>query len=185
VSGWGRCRRCRADIWWGTNPYDDSRAFPFDDEDEQQSHFETCEAQEWVEDGEGGRHTVSRCRACNARVWWQTTARGKRRPMDTNGDEATWECHFDTCAGRKAHEPQPEPPPRRPSADPRVAAAPYAIRLWLPDLELTWPTTPAEVTSAFRRLALIHHPDMGGKSSEFIRIKLAYDRLKELLAAVA
>jgi hypothetical protein len=179
MAGWGRCRGCQQAIWWGTSPYDSSRAFPYDDEDEEQSHFETCAAQERATDDFGDRQRVSRCKACGGRVWWQTTARGRRRPMNVDEDYATDECHFDTCEARS--EPEPQSSRQRRAPDPSVASAPYEVRLWLPDLGLRWPCTAAEVTSAFRRLALVHHPDMGGNASDFIRIKLAYDRLKQLL----
>lgn len=189
MAGWGRCRNCGNRIWWGTNPYDSSRAFPYDDAEGEQSHFETCPSVERVTDEDGRTHRTSKCRACGARVWWETTPSGKRRPMDVDGTTATWECHFDTCAGEpvgagsrgRAREQTREQtgwdPPRAHGFDM------YSIRLWLPDLELTWPCTVADVTSAFRRLAMIHHPDMGGKAADFIRIKLAYDRLKELIPA--
>lgn len=36
---------------------------------------------------------------------------------------------------------------------------------------------PDDVKSAFRRLALIHHPDKGGCRKEFVRIRAAYDCL--------
>jgi hypothetical protein len=199
VAGWGRCRSCRRPIWWGESPYSPGRAFPFDDEDEEQSHFETCAAQEWVTDELGERQRVSKCKACGAKVWWETTYRGRRRPMNVDGDRGTDECHFDTCAGEpvgagaRAQQEQ-----QKQREEPRTnngwwsdsgargpSDVPYSIRLWLPDLELQWPCTGADVTSAFRRLALKHHPDMGGNSSDFIRIKLAYDRLKDLLGVEA
>jgi len=187
MAGWGRCRRCSARIWWGTSPYDSSRAFPFDDDEEEQSHFETCAAQEWVTDDEGERHSISRCRACKAKVWWETTPNGRRRPMDIDGDEASWECHFDTCPGEfEKSVPEEKPNPDREAADRQrrqtyaSPGAPYGIRLWLPDLELTWPCSFADVKSAFRKLALRHHPDMGGNAVEFIRIRLAYDALSQL-----
>jgi hypothetical protein len=37
------------------------------------------------------------------------------------------------------------------------------------------PTDAASVKSAFRRLALKHHPDHGGEATEFMRVKSAYD----------
>lgn len=181
MAGYGRCRNCGRRIWWGTSPYDSSRAFPFDDQDEEQSHFETCPGVKRVTDEDGNTYRVSHCRACHAEVWWETTARGARRPMNVDGSTATWECHFDTCEGQPAGAERPDPEPQRHAHDPRTASAPYEVRLWLPDLELAWPCNVTDVTSAFRRLALIHHPDMGGNASDFIRIKLAYDRLKVLL----
>lgn len=170
MAGWGYCKRCRQRIWWGASPYDSTKSFPFDHSDEQQSHFETCAAQEWVTDSSGDRHRVNRCRMCNARIWWDTTPYGKRRPMDCNGNEALWDCHIDTCAGVP---PGQRPPQPEPSADP--------VHMYLAHLGLAWPCTEAELTTAYRRLARVHHPDVGGQASEFIRIKLAYDKLKDLL----
>jgi hypothetical protein len=108
--------------------------------------------------------------------------------MDVEGQVATEDVHFDSCTGerpgskraRVKAEPQAKRP-RRPQPDPNV---PYVVRLWLPDLELGWPCTLAEVTTAFRRLAFKYHPDTGGPTADtsaFIRCKLAYDRLKQLL----
>jgi hypothetical protein len=173
MAGWGRCRSCQARIWWGTSPFDSSRAFPFNDQDESESHFQTCAAQEWVTDSEDQRQRVSKCRACGERVWWQTTFRGRRRPMNCDGDVGTDECHFDTCAGEPVGATTTFPEPEY-VAD---------IDLWLGELGLKQPVTLADITSAFRALAMRHHPDMGGSTSDFIRIKLAFDRCKELMAA--
>lgn len=174
MAGWGVCRRCSARIWWGSNPDGSGRAFPFDDQDEQQSHFATCRAQKWVTDLKGERHSVSTCRACGAEVWWDSTFRGRRRPMDIEGDVASQTCHFDTCAG--------EPPSE---AYDRPAAAYVAdqsdVALWLGELGLPLTADMDQVTRQFRKLAMRHHPDMGGDASEFIRIKLAYDRLRDLI----
>lgn len=35
-----------------------------------------------------------------------------------------------------------------------------------------------EVTAAYRRLALVHHPDRGGKAEDFARITEAYESIK-------
>lgn len=179
MAGWGRCRNCGSKIWWGANPFDADRVWPFDDDEEEQPHFETCSATEWVTDVDGSQHRVSACKACGARVWWETTIRGKRRPMDVDGERCSDTCHFDSCTGEPVGARARRRTDRREAGKP--TDVPYVVRLWLPDLGLSWPTTPAEVTTAFRRLALIHHPDMGGQASDFIRIKLAYDRLKQLL----
>jgi hypothetical protein len=181
MAGWGRCRQCQEQIWWGASPYTPGRPFPYDDDEEEQPHFESCQATEWVTDVDGQRYRVSNCKACNAKVWWETTVRGKRRPMDVDGDRAGGECHFETCPGQVRGAPRAEPQHSKKKAHASVAQAPYEVRLWLPDLGLRWPCTVDEVTRSFRRLALIHHPDMGGNASDFIRIKLAYDRLKQLL----
>ena len=175
MAGWGTCRRCRARIWWGSNPDGSGRAFPFDDSDEQQSHFRTCNAQKWVTDLHGEQHSVSTCRACGAAVWWETTYRGRRRPMDVRGDEATVECHFDTCPGEPSVDYASRP------AAAVVLADRSDVELWLGELGLPATADMDQVTRQFRKLAMEHHPDMGGAASEFIRIKLAYDRLKDLI----
>jgi len=177
MAGWGRCRRCSTPIWWGPSPYDASKVFPFDDQGETQSHFQTCSAQEWVTDAMGDRHQVGKCKACGERVWWDTTPRGRRRPMDCDGDEATWDCHIDSCLGAPAS--ASAEPRRDPYLDPHDA-----VRLYLGQLGLAWPCTSMDVTRAFRKLALIHHPDMGGEADRFIEIKLAHDRLLDLLTGV-
>ena len=41
-------------------------------------------------------------------------------------------------------------------------------------LGLTSNATPAEVTKAFRKLALVYHPDKGGDPEEFKKINNAY-----------
>jgi hypothetical protein len=178
VSGWSTCRSCHQRIWWGAAPFDSSRNWPFDDQDEQIQHFDTCAAIARVVDASGTRHRVSTCRACGIPVWWDTTFRGKRRPMNVNLDGTTSaECHFDTCLGQ----------PSSAEAEP-VAAQPfgiYDIDPWLAQLGLRQPVTLEEITSAFRGLAMRHHPDMGGNASDFIRIKLAFDRCKELMGAAA
>lgn len=181
MAGWGRCRRCAGKIWWGTSPYDSSRVFPFDDDDEQQSHFETCAAQEWVTDSQGGRHRVSTCRACKAKVWWDTTHNGKRRPMDVEGTAATWTCHLETCVGVTpgSSDETYDAAWARQAQTTTSLASPTA--LWLSELGLSPPCTLEKVTKTFRRLALTHHPDMGGTVADFVRIRMAYDRLKQLL----
>jgi hypothetical protein len=163
MSGWATCRSCHQRIWWGKAPFDNTRNWPFDDQDEQTQHFDTCSAIQ-----------------CGEPVWWDTTWKGRRRPMNVmpNGD-ASDECHFDTCAGQSVGAaPEPEP----------VAAEPvgiYDIDQWLAQLGLRRPVTLEEITSAFRGLAMQHHPDMGGNASDFIRVKLAFDRCKELMGAAA
>jgi hypothetical protein len=192
VTGWSRCRKagCGRPIWFGPNPRDPDRVLPYDDETEERLHFETCGATEWVTDDEGDRHSVSKCSACGARVWWQTTYRGKRRPMDIDGDVASWDCHFDTCPGERTRtgpRPEPEPVYGRARTEPPPPPPPpgYSRRMpgskadWMRDLELSPPLSLDQLKSAFRALAMRHHPDMGGQAHAFIRIKWAYDHLKE------
>jgi len=181
VAGWAVCRRCRERIWWGSAPFDASRNWPFDDQDEQVQHFDTCSAINRAVDALGNTHRVGTCRACGAHVWWDTTPRGKRRPMNVSigtivvdglfANKASDECHFDTCPG----EPQSEPA----AAVQPVGAA--DLDLWLGQLGLSGPASLEQITRAFRALAMRHHPDMGGSTADFIRIKLAFDRCRELV----
>ena len=59
-------------------------------------------------------------------------------------------------------------------AEGRRAAAP-AGRSWQEVLELSWPCTRAEVRRAYRRLALVRHPDRGGTDASFHELTQAYD----------
>jgi len=188
VAGWGTCKHCRQRIWWGANPNGSGKAFPFDDQDEQQVHFNTCSATQWVQVN-GQRQRVSACRSCGAKVWWETTPNGKRRPMNVIsspifGDDASLECHFDTCTAGVAsaapgarHEWNPTPN-ALPSREPDIS-------VWLGVLGLTYPSSLEQVTRAFRALAMRTHPDMGGTTADFVRVKLAFDRCKDLLGAAA
>lgn len=44
-------------------------------------------------------------------------------------------------------------------------------------LELNEGASPQEVKAAYRRKAMLHHPDKGGRKEDFILIKQAYDYL--------
>src|SRR5262252_5781990 len=156
MAGWSTCRSCHQRIWWGTAPFDDNKAWPYDDDQAQSQHRMTCPAADSVTDAVGTRHEVSRCRACGTRVWWDTTPRGKRRPMDCRDAEATWTCHFDTCPGEPVAAGTRQRPPET------ELDRPLDIDLWLGELGLAWPATLEDVTRAFRGLARRHHPDMGG-----------------------
>jgi len=181
MAGWSTCRSCHQRIWWGSAPFDSTRNWPFDDQDETIQHFDTCAAVERVADAAGNKYRVSKCRACGEKIWWDTTPRGKRRPMNITwifGETTTSDvCHIDTCLGEPVG-----------AASEPVAAEPYSvedIELWLGELGLKQPVTVQDVTSAYRQLAYKHHPDMGGSASDFIRVKLARDRCLELLGAAA
>lgn len=55
------------------------------------------------------------------------------------------------------------------------------IRADLPDIEILGCKAgdpPDKIRREFRRLAKIHHPDVGGDPAEFRRIRSAYARLK-------
>jgi hypothetical protein len=198
VSGLGACRDCGEWIYWGEV---DGRNVPFDS-DQVTYHWQTCAAQDFVE-VDGGAYRVTRCKDCKRAVYWETTWRGRKRPMDVFVDEDTGEysaapdCHFDTCTGKdgasrsyqsyehwKANQKKAEHKQQhKATSNGRQTDVPYSVRLLLPDLQLTWPCTRADVVSSFRKLALETHPDMGGQAKEFIKVKRAYDALKDLVPA--
>jgi hypothetical protein len=163
MAGWGTCRDCRERIWWGENPYKAGKAAPFD-LDQETLHWDTCAAKERVQVGPTS-HVVTACRACGGRVFWTETRNGKRRPLD-----ADWphEVHFDTCPGE-------------PVSAPKADRIPLHLADHLNILELPWPTTAAALQASFRRLALIHHPDVGGTHDGFIRLRRAYDYVKQMV----
>lgn len=71
-------------------------------------------------------------------------------------------------------EPEPEAPMDRERAE-----------LWshLDVLDLGWPVTPAELTSAYRQRARETHPDLtAGDETEFVRVNQAYEAVKAYLA---
>jgi hypothetical protein len=190
MAGWGRCRRCGARIYWGTSPYNPDKAFPFDDEDESESHFETCGANEYVTDAGGERQRVGQCKACKGKVFFETTWSGARRPMDVDD---VYSCHFDTCPGEPARYEQredifggrrgaPRPEPEPASAMAYSRRNPGTMSDWMRDLMISPPLSRELITSSFRKLCMTHHPDMGGTNAAFIRLKWAYDRLKEQVA---
>jgi hypothetical protein len=193
VSGLGTCRDCNQWVYWADYAGDDGRTrhVPFDEPGFFTMHWETCPSAERISIN-GQRLKVERCKKCRHRVYWETTPKGKKRPMDTYQDEDTggWVadgfCHFDTCVGarttagsERAHKARPEPAPEYQT----VGELARKVRLFGPDLGLAWPCTRQDVVSAFRRLALQHHPDMGGQADAFMRVKRAYDALKELVPA--
>jgi hypothetical protein len=66
---------------------------------------------------------------------------------------------------------KPKPPPRQ-APPPQPASHPHEHHY--ATLGLTSSATPQEVTKAFRKLALIYHPDKGGDPEEFKKINNAY-----------
>ncbi|NJN61555.1 MAG: J domain-containing protein [Coleofasciculaceae cyanobacterium RL_1_1] len=74
-------------------------------------------------------------------------------------------------------DPEPEAPMDRERAE-----------LWshLDILNLGWPVTPAELTSAYRQRARETHPDLtAGDETEFVRVNQAYGAVKAYLAKEA
>lgn len=49
------------------------------------------------------------------------------------------------------------------------------VQKWYEVLGLTWSANKDQVREAYRRLAMIHHPDKGGSAVMFQKIKNAYD----------
>ena len=196
MSGLGTCRDCNSWIYWAD--FEDesgkTRHVPYDEPGHFTMHWQTCEAGDYIEVGRTA-YRVERCRNCKQRVYWETTRNGKKRQMDCYQDEdGEWQisgdCHFDTCVSRRgpgASDTWREADrQRRAKQEPVTATAnghttteiQRLVRLWGPDLGITWPCTREQVTSAFRTGALKHHPDMGGQAKDFIRVKRAYDALR-------
>jgi hypothetical protein len=202
MSGLSTCRDCGQWIYWQDFPAADgsTRHVPFDESGHVTLHWATCSAGEYIE-VYGETYKVDNCRKCQHQVYWETTARGRKRPMDCYPDEfGTWvsdgNCHFDTCvgagAGARAGSNWRDADPRRARSREQAAAqerpqpvseVERGVRFWGPSLGVTWPCSAADVTSAFRKQALKHHPDMGGQAKEFIRVKRAYDALRNLVTA--
>lgn len=51
-------------------------------------------------------------------------------------------------------------------------------------LGIPWPCTVEELNTIWRRLALQHHPDRGGKQEDFVRVKLAYETAKRRIDGI-
>lgn len=200
----GGCRDCGKSVYWADVTKADGtpgRA-PFDEPSHENLHWVTCAANVYVTDVLGNTYRVTRCSKCRRSVYWETTARGKKRPMDVwlepgqDGQDtphAAGECHFETCTGqptgdnwrqreydrsrREGYERT-----RQQQQQQRTKTQQYQVDpAHLATLQLTWPVSLAEITSAFRQHALRCHPDMGGSDAAFIRVKAAYDALKAVV----
>jgi hypothetical protein len=208
VSGLSTCRDCGQWIYWGEIEGRDGvkRSVPYSDSAHERIHWEDCTAQTMVTDELGDSYRVTKCKQCQHSVYWETTPRGKRRPMDVFMDEDTEEyepagvCHFETCTGRSTSNnwrSQDQPYSGRKKQETAGSGSGSTagssrqevhdwevkrLEPWLKDLKLTWPCQPADVTRAFRRLALETHPDMGGSDAAFIKVKRAYDQARKLMA---
>lgn len=202
MSGLGACKQCGEWIYWRQEeaPSDGrTRNVPYDQPSYETLHWATCPNQDYIRIGRTAER-VTRCKDCQHRIYWETTSRGRRRPMDVYRDEDSLEfvadgyCHFDTCTAKRssAYTNNWRAQDARASSY-RAAGSShngqvrptdlYRLNLYLPDLGLRWPCQQQDVVSAFRALALRHHPDMGGRAVDFIRVKRAYDALKELVPA--
>ena len=151
----------------------------------------------------GNTYRVTKCSTCKHSVYWETTARGKRRPMDVFQDEDTNEyepagvCHFETCTGQRSGanfrngdsysgSQRKQQTAEEPASKKREEIHDWEqkrLEPWLKDLKLTWPVTQVDITTAFRKLALETHPDMGGSDQAFIAVKRAYDQLRKMVNA--
>lgn len=205
MSGLGACRDCGQWIYWGEVEGRDGapKNVPFSDSAHERIHWEDCAAQDSVTDAYGNTYRVQKCRDCQHSVYWETTPRGKRRPMDVYLDEdddseyiAAGVCHFETCTGRvtsnnwraqdrgyRAEQRKQESAERPTNTKDIHDWEVKRLEPWLKDLRLVWPITQVDVTQAFRKLALETHPDMGGSDQAFIRVKRAYDQLRKLVPA--
>ena len=206
MSGLGTCRDCGEWIYWGQVETEfGTKNVPYSDSNQTTMHWEDCANQDYVTDRLGNMYRVQKCKDCGHSVYWETTARGRKRPMDVFADEDTGEftpageCHFETCVGQATggnwRQQDFDDKKRKQEADSRKADRERAgaqreeihdweikrLEPWLKDLKLTWPCTQVDVTSAFRKQALETHPDMGGSDRAFIKIKVAYDQLRKLM----
>ena len=203
------CKDCYGRVYWGVLTEEDGsnpRNVPFDDSNLTEWHWESCKANVFVTDVFGHTYRVTRCKDCRQKIYWETTARGRKRPMDCSPTDdslqdftADGTCHFETCTGRATGDnwrQQDQDRQRREGYDRtrrqrREQAANGTVgrpvyqqiecEPWLKDLQLSWPSTPEEIKSAYRRLALQTHPDMGGTDAAFITVKRAYDHLRILV----
>jgi hypothetical protein len=199
----GTCRDCGQWIYWGEIEGSDgeTKRVPYSDSAHTTLHWEDCTAQDYVTDAFGHSFRVTRCSKCKRSVYWETTARGKRRPMDVfvlddNTYQSAGECHFDTCVGsptggnwRQEHAER-QKKDQEAGQRQREAAQTFDTRRlepWLKTLSLSWPCSQQDITTAYRRLALVTHPDMGGPGmadgQAFIAVKAAYDQLRKLVPA--
>lgn len=199
MSGMGVCKRCGEWIYWHDEETPDGRTrhVPYDEGDYKTIHFATCAAQEWISTG-GQTYSVATCRDCKHFVFWTTTFKGKKRPMDCyQDDDGRWvadgECHFDTCLGNvaaatanwQAHRVRQQQATAQVNGYVEEAKDQHQrdVEKWLVPLRLAWPVTAKDVTSAFRKRCLETHPDMGGNANDFIQVKRAYDALRILVTA--
>lgn len=104
--------------------------------------------------------------------------------MDVKDGKPSGWAHWDTCAGPRARHYH-EPPEEAPAAEYR-ARKPYWLTVLEPHLavlDLAWPCSRTDVRAAYRRLALVRHPDTGGEHRAFIALKKAFDEAIRLLNA--
>lgn len=84
--------------------------------------------------------------------------------------------------GKKQHYPAPkERPQRKPHAfSPLQKQAFTFIKGWIHDLPEGF--TENELKRAYRKAALVLHPDRGGSAQNFIELKAQYENLKTVFA---
>jgi hypothetical protein len=124
-----------------------------------------------------------------------TGARGRRAPPQTGSTNRTGSYWIACMVAELCNAPMPDParwgftspPPRPPWAEPHVAStpepahAPAVVAAALTVLGVGANATVDEVSRAYRKLALKHHPDRGGTDAAFIRVTQAYS---EAMAAL-
>lgn len=130
---------------------------------------------------------IGTCRKCGAQVWWVRMERtGRMNPLEPvsspgapfvvwwEGDEYVgrwapggpdrYRSHMETCTARQ-HADQP------PRSQGGVRKTPHAV------LYVTEDAPAAVVQAAYRALARIHHPDVGGDAEAMKTINAAYERI--------
>ena len=67
----------------------------------------------------------------------------------------------------------------------KLYQVPRKVKIRLPAFAKTlgvhWPCTENDLKAVWKKLALQHHPDRGGRQEDFIRVKAAYDQACERL----
>ncbi len=131
---------------------------------------------------------MSNCKKCGGRIEWAyDTSREKWKPIEPDSLDGTEERfegsfyfeswhRFHRCTGwsgeaRNSQGYQPPPPPAQPP--PSKWAAEFAT------LHLLSTAPPQVIRAAYRALALIHHPDIGGDPARMVAINSAYTKIND------
>jgi hypothetical protein len=78
--------------------------------------------------------------------------------------------------------PRPAPPPRQaPPLFTRIALRPAKLPEWARVLGVSHPLSLARAREAWKKLALIHHPDRGGAHDRMVMINVAWNQAQKEL----